>query len=87
VPALMKRVSDDIWGKVAPDLPIFNDDTPYEDVAKGAHQGSKYAALEALRKLAAPEKVAEALLGASKTGNKGVKAWALKNFTEQNEKK
>jgi hypothetical protein len=88
VKALMKRVADDVWGKVQPNIvsALPSDDTPYEDVATGKHQGSKYAALEALRELAPPETVTEALRAATKSKNKEIKAWALKNLTDQKEK-
>jgi hypothetical protein len=48
----------------------------YDSVAQGPTQGSKYAALDALRKLD-PGKVTEALLRATKSRNNAVKEWAL----------
>ena len=81
VPALIRRVADDVWFG----LPFSNyipvDDTPYDDIAEGAGQGSKPAALAALKKLA-PEKVEQALLDASKSKNPEVRRWALDRLNE-----
>jgi hypothetical protein len=63
VPALARRVADDVW--IAG---IFAD-------SADPHGGGKAAALEALKKLA-PDRVQGALLQAMKSKNSHVKAWA-----------
>jgi hypothetical protein len=82
VPALMQRIADDSWGQIHGPFVTMANDTPYEDVASGSNQGSKYAALEALRELG-PERVPEALQQATKSKNAEVRAWALRAMTEQ----
>ena len=57
------------------------DGTPYDDIAEGECQGSKPAALAALKKLA-PEKVEEALLEATKSKSLEVRRWALDRLNE-----
>jgi hypothetical protein len=79
VPDLVKRVADEVWGKVAPRLRMVSDPAIYEDVAEGKNQGSKYAALEALKELA-PDKVPEALLAATKATNAAVREWAAREL-------
>jgi hypothetical protein len=82
----MKRVGDDVWGDTGPRAVPAWDNSPYENFASGDCQGSKYAALDALRKLAPPEKVTEALVAASKSKNRDVQIWALKQLVPAEEK-
>jgi hypothetical protein len=87
VQALMKRVADDTWGQtwvLSPQRP--SGDTPYENVATGRNQGSKYAALEALGGLA-PDQVSEALTQASKSKNPQVRSWAVKQMAAPQDNK
>jgi HEAT repeat protein len=82
VPALMKRIADDAWGRTRGPFAQLASDDVYEDVATGRNQGSKYAALEALRELA-PERVTEALQQALKSRQPAVTAWAIRNLADQ----
>jgi Mg-chelatase subunit ChlD len=66
VPALMKRIADDLWSGV------FS-----ADVAAG--NTSKDAALKALRQIA-PDKVESALLAATKSKNTTVRKWAIEQL-------
>jgi HEAT repeat protein len=78
VSALIRRIADDTWGDTrGPFVAAVRSDTPFEDVATGSNQGSKYAALEALKKLAPQEVVTKALGMAQQSGNLEVKKWAL----------
>ncbi|MCI0457620.1 MAG: protein kinase, partial [Gemmataceae bacterium] len=84
VPDLMKRLADDVWGKVAPRRPRLAseakaDTNPYEDVAKEQNQGSRYAALEALKALD-PAKVPEALLAATQSRNADIRWWTVRQL-------
>jgi Mg-chelatase subunit ChlD len=73
VPALARRVADDVWiGGV-----FANTADP--------HGGGKAAALEALKKLA-PDRVEETLLLAMRSKNPAVKSWATTELGRQNSK-
>jgi HEAT repeat protein len=78
VPALIKRVADDVWLQ-APDS-IFRDPTPYDGCSD--RRGSKDRALQVLRKLA-PDKVEEALLAATKSKTPAVRWWAALELAGQ----
>jgi HEAT repeat protein len=79
VPALIKRIADDTWGRVKGPFPETPNDTPYEDVATGSNQGSKYAALEALNKLS-PQEAMKALEMAQQSKNPEVRKWATNEY-------
>jgi hypothetical protein len=70
VPALVRRVADDLWG--------------YED-GNYQPSGSKLPALEALRELG-PERVTEALLGALGSKTEAVRVWACEHLGKQTDK-
>jgi Mg-chelatase subunit ChlD len=72
VPALMKRIADDVWGGQA-DGAIGNKDN------SSSGNTSKDAAVSALKELA-PDKVEEALLEALKAENNKTKSWAAKQL-------
>jgi hypothetical protein len=72
VPALIKRVADDVWLR-APDRIDSDDLSPYDGIGV---RGSKDRALQVLRKLA-PDKVGEALTLALKSKKPEIKTWAL----------
>ena len=65
VPALMERVSDDVWYI-----------SGYTNVPDDPFGGGKTAALDALKKLA-PDKVSEALIAATRSKRVEVRVWAL----------
>jgi hypothetical protein len=68
VPALMKRVADDVWAEKSRFVQLSP--SPYDPLG-----GGKAAALNALKVLA-PSKVPEALQMATKSRNANVRAWA-----------
>src|SRR5262249_28416730 len=70
VPALVKRVADDLW--------VAND--RYD-----ASYSSKKAALKALRAIA-PDRVTEALLGALGAKDENVRIWACRELAMQKDK-
>jgi hypothetical protein len=72
VPALIKRVADDVW-VAHPGLIIGTDPTPYDGMKD--RRGSKDRALEVLARLA-PDKVEEALIAAMKSKTAAVRSWA-----------
>jgi hypothetical protein len=82
VPALIKRVADDVWVQ-GPSFTLGSDNSPYDGWAK---QGSKDRALQVLAKLA-PDKVEEALTRALESKKPEVKAWALTQIGKLEEKK
>jgi serine/threonine protein kinase/HEAT repeat protein len=79
VPALVRRVGDDLWGEEASGFLVPGDSTPYENVATGERQGSKYAALDALKTLD-DKSVPGALTQALKSKNAAVRAWAVREL-------
>jgi HEAT repeat protein len=83
VPALIKRVADDVWVQ-HPGFATIGDSTPYDGMKD--RRGSKDRALQVLTKLA-PEKVEEALTLALNSKKPEVKAWALTQIGKINEKK
>jgi hypothetical protein len=72
VPALIKRVADDVWLQ-RPFGSTLGDTRPYDGTKE---RGSKDRALQVLAKLA-PDKVEEALLLALKSNKPAVKNWAI----------
>jgi hypothetical protein len=81
VPALIARIADDRWGQNKGSFRETPNDTPYEDVATGSNQGSKYAALEALNGLSISKQDAmEALKMAKQSKNMEVRSWATKEL-------
>jgi hypothetical protein len=75
VPALIKRVADDVWWP-RPFGTLLGDTNPYDGMPE---RGSKDRALQVLTKLA-PDRIEEALLLAMKSKKSEVKAWAIKQL-------
>jgi HEAT repeat protein len=82
VPALIKRVADDVWLH-RPGGTIIGDSSPYDGIPE---RGSKDRALQVLTRLA-PDKVVEALTLATKSKKPEVRAWAATQIGKINEKK
>jgi HEAT repeat protein len=70
VPALVRRVADDLW---------------YPSDSYSKSRSSKRAALSALKMLG-PEKISEALLGALHSKNEPVRIWACEELANQKDK-
>jgi WD40 repeat protein/tRNA A-37 threonylcarbamoyl transferase component Bud32 len=86
VPYLMKRLADDVWGKTSRSAQLLLpgskiEPPPFENWEKGPNQGTRYAALDALKELA-PEKVTEALQAAAKSTNLDVQKWANRELSK-----
>jgi serine/threonine protein kinase len=71
VPALAKRVADDVW----------SEGDGWDD-----RYSSKLAALEALKRLAPPPRVTEALLAAGRSPTVAVRVWACEGLVQQKDK-